>query len=164
MPWYALYTRPRHEKKVYSFLIEKDFIAFLPLRERVKQWKDRKMKIEVPLFSSYVFSDFNYRNRFEILETQGIIKIIHFHGKPAVIPDWQIDSLKKMLESPATLRLESYVRLGEMVEVMEGPFKGLRGMVDMRKNEHRLILTLDGIMQSVSVEIDVDNVKKVKIK
>ena len=164
MSWYALYTKPRHEKKVYSYLLEKDFIAFLPLVERVRQWKDRKMRIEVPLFSSYVFSDFNYRNRFEILQTQGVIKIIHFRGKPAVIPDWQIDSLKKMLESPATLRLERYVRPGEMAEVMTGPFKGLKGMVDKRKNEHRLILTIDGIMQSVSVEIDIDSVKKIKLE
>jgi transcription antitermination factor NusG len=161
MPWYAIYTRPRHEKKVHAMLLEKEVIVFLPLVERIRQWKDRKMRITVPLFSSYVFVNFNYRDRYTLFQTPGIVKIINFRGEPAVIPDWQIDSLKKMLESPSTLRPERYVRPGEIVEVMEGPFKGLRGMVVKQKNENRLVLTIDGIMQSVSVEIAVENVKPI---
>ena len=77
MPWYALYTRPRHEKTVYERLSEKEFDTYLPLVKRVSQWKDRKKKIEEPLFKSYLFCNFEYKYRFDVLETNGIVKIIN---------------------------------------------------------------------------------------
>ena len=95
MPWYAIYTRPRHEKTVNGKLLEKEFDTYLPLVKRVSQWKDRKKKIEEPLFKSYLFVYFEYKYRFDVLETNGVVKIINFNGKPAVVPDWQIDSLNK---------------------------------------------------------------------
>ena len=115
----------------------------------------------MPLFSSYLFVNFDYKYRFDILQTDGIIKIVHFNGNPAVIPDWQIGSLKKMLDEPKSLQLEQYFNSGELVEVIAGPMRGMRGMVMMRKNSHRLVLSIDGIMQSVSVEIDQGNLKKI---
>lgn len=162
--WYAIYTRPRHEKKVYDFLLEKKQEVFLPMITRVRQWKDRKKKVEMPLFSSYLFVHFDYKYRFDILQTNGIVKIVNFNGVPAVIPDWQIDSLKKMLENPASLRLENFIRPGELVEVIEGPFKGMRGAVQTLKGETRLIVTIEGIMQSVSVEIDTHLLKKINLQ
>ena len=161
MAWYALYTRSRHEKKVDALLTEKNVETYLPLYTQVRQWKDRKKKIEMPLFSSYLFVNFDYKYRFDILQTDGIIKIVHFNGNPAVIPDWQIGSLKKMLDEPKSLQLEQYFNSGELVEVIAGPMRGMRGMVMMRKNSHRLVLSIDGIMQSVSVEIDQGNLKKI---
>lgn len=160
--WYAIYTRPRHEKKVYEQLLEKKIEVFLPLVMRVRQWKDRKKKVEMPLFSSYLFVHFDYKFRFDVLQTKGVVKIVNFNGVPAAIPDWQIDSLKKMLEHPERIRLENYIRPGEIVEVLDGPFKGMRGMIRTLKGEKRLIVTIEGIMQSVSVEFDRDLVKKVE--
>ncbi len=159
--WYAIYTRPRAEKKVYERLIEQNQEVFLPLINRVRQWKDRKKKVEMPLFPSYLFIHFDYKYRFDILPTDGIVKIVNFKGQPAVIPDWQIDALKKMLSHPETLRLENYIRPGELVEVIEGPFKGLKGTVKQLKGETRLVITIDGIMQSVSVEMDSDFLKRI---
>ncbi len=159
--WYAIYTRPRHEKKVFESLTEKKIETFLPLITRVRQWKDRKKRVEMPLFSSYLFVHFDYKYRFDVLQTKGVVKIINFNGVPAIVPDWQIESLKKMLEHPEKIRLENYIRPGEIVEVIEGPFKGMRGMIKKLKNETRLVITIEGIMQSVSVDIDRDFVKKV---
>ena len=161
MHWYALYTRPRHEKKVNSLLIDKKFEVYLPTISRVSQWKDRKKMVEEPLFKSYIFVNFEYKYRYTVLETDGVVKIINFRGDPAVIPDWQIESLKKMLENPETLRLENYIRAGELVEVVSGPMEGMCGTVIRRKGTSRLVLTIDGIMQSVSVEIDEGNLKKI---
>ncbi len=161
MTWYAIYTRPRHEKKVDAKLSEKKIESFLPLIKRKQQWKDRKKTVEMPLFSSYLFVNFEYKYRFDILETDGVVKIVNFNGIPAVVPDWQIASLRQMLEFPKTLQLETYIRPGEIVEVIEGPMRGLRGTVDKRKNADRLILTIDGIMQSISVEIDEGMLKKI---
>ncbi len=160
--WYAVYTRPRHEKKVFDQLVEKRIEAYLPLITRVRQWKDRKKKVDMPLFSSYLFVHIDYKNRFDVLQTKGVVKIVNFNGIPAVVPDWQIEALRKMLEHPEKIQLENYIRPGELVEVIEGPFKGMRGMVRKNKNETRLIVTIEGIMQSVSVEIDADFVKRVE--
>jgi transcription elongation factor/antiterminator RfaH len=161
MTWYALYTKPRHEKKVNISLVEKDYETFLPLITRIRQWKDRKKKVEIPMFSSYLFINFDYKNRFNVLETDGVVKIVNFHGVPASVPDWQIDSLRKMLEFPARICLEKYIKPGEIVEIVDGVMKGMRGMVIKRKNEERLFLSIEGIMQSVSIEIDQALVKKV---
>ncbi len=162
--WYAIYTRPRHEKKVFDGLTEKQIEAFLPLITRVRQWKDRKKRVEMPLFSSYLFVHIDYKNRFDVLQTKGVVKIVNFNGVPAVVPDWQIDSLKKMLEHPDLIQLENYIRPGELVEVVEGPFKGMRGMIKNLKGQTRLVITIEGIMQSVSVEIERDFVKKAEPK
>ncbi len=159
--WYAIYTRPRHEKKVFDALTEKNITAFLPLITRVRQWKDRKKKVEVPLFSSYLFVRIDYKYRLDVLQTKGVVKIVNFNGQPAVVPDWQIESLKRMLEHPEKIQLENYVKLGEIVEIQEGPFKGMKGMIKMIKNQTRLVVSIEGIMQAVSVEIDRDFVKKV---
>jgi len=164
MSWYAIYTKPRHEKKVHSQLMEKDVESFLPVITRKRQWKDRKKNVEMPLFSSYLFVNFDYKYRFDILETDGVVKIVNFNGVPAVVPDWQIESLKQMLTFPKTLQLESYIQPGEIVEVTDGPMRGLRGTVVNRKNANRLVLTIEGIMQSVSVEVDEFILKKVKQK
>ena len=91
-----------------------------------------------------------------------MVKIVNFNGVPAVVPEWQIESLKQMLTFPKTLQLETYIRPGELVEVIEGPMQGMRGTVVTRKNSNRLVLTIEGIMQSVSVEVDEFSLKKVK--
>jgi transcription antitermination factor NusG len=164
MSWYAIYTRPRHEKKVYSQLTDKKVESFLPLITRKRQWKDRKKNVEMPLFSSYIFVNFDYKYRFDILETDGVVKIVNFNGVPAVVPDWQIESLRQMLTFPKTIQLETYIQPGEIVEVTEGPMRGMRGTVVNRKNSNRLVLTIEGIMQSVSVEVDEYILKKIKNK
>jgi transcription antitermination factor NusG len=161
MPWYALYTKPRHEKKVNQLLLEKNQEVYLPVIARISQWKDRKKKVDEPLFKSYIFSNFKYKYRFDVLQTDGVVKIVNFHGEPAVVPDWQIESLKKMLEFPQTLRLENFIRTGELAEVIAGPLAGMKGTVLRRKGTSRLVLTIDGIMQSVSVEIDEGCLRKV---
>jgi len=162
MPWYALYTKPRHEKQVNERLAERQYETYLPLVKRISQWKDRKKKIEEPLFRSYLFVNFEYKYRFDVLETNGAIKIVNFNRQPAVIPAWQIESLRRMLEAPETLQLEPYLRPGELVEVTEGPMKGMRGTVVRRKGGQRLVLSIEGILQSVSVDVGESQLKKVK--
>ena len=117
----------------------------------------------MPLFNSYIFANLEYNQRFEILKTHGIVKIINFSGEPAIVPDWQIDSLKRMLEFPETVRLEKYISPGEVVEIMAGPMRGLKGMVNLKKDSKRLVLSIDGIFQSISVEIEEEFVERVKV-
>jgi len=121
MNWYALYTRPRHEKKVFEQLTEKGVESFLPVVERMRQWKDRKKKVQIPLFNSYVFVKIDLKDRYTSLQTYGVVRLISFGGKPAAIPDWQIEQLQRVIEHPDTLELENYLREGDWVEVVDGP-------------------------------------------
>ncbi len=159
--WYAIYTKPRHEKKVYELLLEKNIETFLPVVLRVRQWKDRKKKVEMPLFQSYMFVRIDYKYRYDVLQTHGVIKIINFKGIPAVVPDWQIDGLKRMLQHPEKIQLENYLKSGEMVRILDGPFKDLIGTIKQIRGEDRLIISIEGIMQTVSVEVDRTNLIKI---
>jgi len=162
MHWYALYTRPRHEKKVYDQLKEKHIEAFLPMVEKVRQWKDRKKRIQVPLFTSYVFVHTELKDRFAALETHGVVRMVSFGGVPAAIPDWQIEQLRRVIEHPDTLQLENYLREGDWVEVIDGPFKGIKGRLRELRGETRVVINIDGIFQSASFVVDKSIVKKIE--
>lgn len=162
MKWYALYTRPRHEKKVYDQLIEKGVVAFLPVVERVRQWKDRKKRVEMPLFNSYVFVRIDLKDRYYSLQTHGVVRLVSFGGNPASIPDWQIEQLQQVIKHPDTLELEHYLREGDWVEVTTGPFKGVKGRLKELRGQTRLVINIDGIYQSVSFVIDKDQVEKME--
>jgi transcription elongation factor/antiterminator RfaH len=161
MSWYALYTRPRHEKKVYDLLVGKRVEAFLPMVQKIRQWKDRKKKIEVPLFTSYVFVHIDLGERFEALRTHGVVRLVSFSGKPAAIPDWQIQQLQQVIEYPETLQLENYLREGDWVEVTTGPFKGIKGILKEIRGETRVVINVEGIYQSASFVIDKGLVEKI---
>lgn len=161
MPWYAIYTKPRHEKKVYQQLIEKDISVFLPTTKSLRQWKDRRKWVEMPLFTSYVFINILLKNKLEALETHGVVKMVSFGGVPASIPDWQIEQLKKVISQPESLRLEQYLKEGDTVEVIEGPLKGVKGYLREIRGETRVAILIDGIYQSASFEMQKHFVKKI---
>lgn len=161
MPWYAIYTKPRHEKKVYQQLIEKNIVAFVPMTKSLRQWKDRRKWVEMPLFTSYVFINILLKNKLDALETHGVVKMVAFGGVPASIPDWQIEQLKKVISQPESLRLEQYLKEGDTVEVIEGPLKGVKGYLREIRGETRVAILIDGIYQSASFEVQKHFVKKI---
>jgi transcription antitermination factor NusG len=154
MNWYALYTRPRHEKKVFDLLTEKGVETFLPTVERVRQWKDRKKRVQIPLFTSYVFVKIDLKDRYTSLQTHGVVRLVSFSGQPAAIPDWQIEQLQRVIEHPDTLELENYLREGDWVEVVDGPFRGVKGRLKEMRGQTRLVINIDGIYQSASFVVD----------
>lgn len=162
MAWYALYTKPRHEKKVEQQLIEKGMTAFLPMTKSLRQWKDRRKWVELPLFTGYVFINILLKNKIEALQTHGVVKMISFGGVPAEIPDWQIEQLKRVISHPETLKLEQYLKEGDTVEVIAGPLKGVKGYLREIRGETRVAILIDGIYQSASFEVRKQFVKKIK--
>jgi transcription antitermination factor NusG len=158
--WYAFYTRSRAEKKVYERLQEMDVTAFLPLITYERRWKDRKSKVEEPLFKSYLFAKFDYKFRFNIFPINGLIKIVNFKGEPAAIPDWQIESLKKIINNKNEFQLEKYIRQGALVKIMDGPLKDVIGTVKEIKGKSRLMISIDGVQQSLSVSVAAANVRQ----
>ena len=160
--WYAFYVQVRHEKKVDDRLAKKEIEVFTPMISRLKQWSDRKKMVQEPLIRGYVFCKIALENRMEVLETPGVLNILKFAGKWAPIPNYQIDTLRIMIEHPETLQPENYVKVGEYVRVIAGPFTGAHGIVQRMPGADRLVLRLDKIQLAFSVEVSRNDIKVLK--
>jgi transcriptional antiterminator NusG len=157
--WYAIWTRSRHEQSVRQQLERRGVEAFLPTITRWSRWKDRRKKIDWPLFPGYCFARFDVRDRLPILKCEGVVNIVGFDGQPAAIPEVEIDSIRRLVESDLQYDPCPLIREGMLVEVKHGPLRGVVGRL-MRKGSHaRLILSVDLIGQAVSVEVDAADVK-----
>lgn len=158
-PWYAIWTRSRHEQAVRDQLERKGYDAFLPTIPRWSRWKDRKKKVDWPLFPGYCFARFDPRERLPILTCTGVVSIVSFDGEIAPIPDVEIDGIRRLVESDLQFDPCPLIREGMMVEVVHGPLQGVVGRL-IRKGAHaRLMLAVDLIGQAVSVEVDAADVR-----
>jgi transcription antitermination factor NusG len=153
--WYALYTRSRHEKLVERELNKKGIETFLPLRKITRDWSDRKKVIEDPLFKSYLFVRTALENRFPILTTVGVVNFVGFGPRePVAIPERELLIIQKFIQEEIPMDPFPYLKAGERVYIRSGPFKGVEGFI-IRKDRHcRLVISLDLLMQSISIEID----------
>jgi transcription antitermination factor NusG len=157
--WYAVWTRSRHEQVVREQLEQKGLEAFLPTIKRWSRWKDRKKQVDWPLFPGYCFARFNGQERLPVLKCAGVVNIVSFDGDIAPIPEQEIESIRRLVESDLQFDPCPLIREGMMVEVTHGPLKGVFGRL-IRKGTHaRLILAVDLIGQAVSVEVDASDVK-----
>ena len=157
--WFALWTRSRHEQVVREQLEQKHIEAFLPTITRWSRWKDRKKKIDWPLFPGYCFARFNTRERLPVLKCVGVVNIVAVQGEPAGIPDHEIEGIRQLVGSELAYDPCPLIHEGMQVEVMHGPLTGVVGRL-IRKNEKaRLVLAVDLIGQAVSVEVDAADVR-----
>jgi transcription antitermination factor NusG len=158
--WFAVWTRSRHEQVVREQLVTKRIDAFLPTIARWSRWKDRKKKIDWPLFPGYCFARFDPEDALAVLKCSGVVNIVSFEGKPAPIPDYELESIRMLVTSDLNFDPCPLIKEGTMVEVTHGPLRGVVGRL-MRKDHARarLILAVDLIGQAVSVEIDAADVK-----
>jgi transcriptional antiterminator NusG len=157
--WYAIWTRSRHEQVVRDQLANKGVEAFLPTITRWSRWKDRKKKIDWPLFPGYCFARFDPAERMPILKCSGVVTIVSFDGEIVPIPQQEIEGIRRLVESELQYDPCPLIREGMMVEVVHGPLKGVVGRL-VRKGAHaRLVLAVDLIGQAVSVEVDAADVR-----
>jgi transcriptional antiterminator NusG len=158
--WFAIWTRSRHEQVVREQLEKKHIDAFLPTVAKWSRWKDRKKKIDWPLFPGYCFARFNPDNTLAVLKCSGVVSIVSFEGKPAPIPDYELDSIRLLVSSDLQFDPCPMIKEGMLVEVVHGPLRGVIGRL-MRKDaaRARLVLSVDLIGQAVSVEVDAADVK-----
>ena len=144
--WYAVYTKPRNEKKLADRLVEQGIESYLPMRKTLKQWSDRKKMVIEPLISSYVFVNIFLKNYYDVLNTPGAVRYIWFCGKPAAIPASQIETLKFILNSEEDLDLDcvpAYLPIGAKVRVISGPLKELRGELLNYAGKRRVVVRID---------------------
>lgn len=156
--WHALYVRSRSEKKVQTLLEENGFIAYLPLITEVRDWSDRKKKIEEPLFKSYVFVCSNEREHVPILNIYGVIKFVSFEHKPVIVPENQILAIKKFVSDYENgdgykMQNDEDLKVGQRVRIINGPMKGLTGRLETIRNKRHLIVYIDVVGQSIPVHI-----------
>ena len=160
--WYAIYVRSRHEKKVANELEERRIEYFLPLIPRLRYWKDRRKIVSLPLFPGYIFVHIKLADKVGVLSLDGVVWIISFLNEPAPIPDSQIMDVKKLLSYPERVENIEYIKDGCMVEIMYGPFRGIKGKLVQHRGKKRLVVGIDLINQALSVEVDKDHIKILK--
>ena len=158
--WYAVRTRSRHEVVVQRQLEASEIEAFLPVVTRWSRWKDRKKKIDWPLFPGYCFARFEPGSRMTVLKCTGVANIVSFEGIPAPIPDSEIEGIRTLVETDLQYDPCPLLREGMKAEVTHGPLRGVVGRL-IRKGAHaRLVLSVDLIGQAVSVEVDAADVRE----
>jgi len=152
--WFALQVMPRHEKKVDTLLDQSGCEHLLPTCLKGRKWSDRVKTLEQPLFPGYVFFR-TQRSLMEIVRSvPGVIRIVSFGGKPEPVPGEDIEALKRLASTDRDVRPFSYLNVGQKVQVIAGPLQGLTGIITEFKKRYRLVIAVDLIMKSVSVEIE----------
>jgi transcription antitermination factor NusG len=159
--WFAVYTTPRHEKHVSDMLTERRIETFMPLYRTTRQWKkSRPIALELPLFPTYVFVRIARQARGTVFGTPGVLSIVGSAREPWPLPDLEIEALRSGL-SERKIEPHPYLVVGEKVRIMAGVMAGVEGVLVRKKNDLRVVLSLDTIMQSVAVEVDADDIEPV---
>jgi len=159
--WWALYTRHQHEKTVADMLTAKGFEVFLPLYESMRRWKDRKKMLSLPLFPCYVFVRGGLNRRLQVVTTPGVHMILTHGESFAVIPEVEIEAIRRTIEGSYRVEPHPYLKVGERVRVIRGSLEGVEGVLLRKKNVCRLVLSVAMVAQSVAVEIDAADVEPV---
>jgi len=156
--WYALFTKFHHEKKVIEYLGTQGIEHYLPLILMLRQWKDRKVWLDLPLFPCYAFVYCDINEKKNLLNrTKGVISIVGSAG-PEIIPDYQINSIRHALASGLIFEHIKEFAKGEEVLVIRGPLKGIRGKFIEKRDNNLLVLQVDLINQGIAIVIKRNNV------
>jgi transcription antitermination factor NusG len=158
-PWWAVYTRHQHEKVVAEMLSTKGFEVFLPLYESVRRWKDRRMLLSLPLFPCYVFVRGGVDRKLHVVTTPGIHMILYHGEKVAIIPDQEIEAIQRAVTGTYRIEPHPFLKCGMRVRVIRGSLEGVEGILTRKKNLFRLVLSVDMLAQSVSVEVNAADVE-----
>jgi transcription antitermination factor NusG len=159
--WYAAYTHSCQEKRVAQHFSTRNIEFFLPVHRTISHWKNGlRVPIERPLFAGYVFVKTNREDKVRILEVPGVHSIVGAGREPIPLPYEEIEALRRGVNS---LKVEPhpFLKAGERVLIRKGPLEGMTGIVIRQKNGVRVVLSIDLIMKSISVEVDTNDLEVV---
>jgi transcription antitermination factor NusG len=159
--WYAAYTRANHEKRVRDKLEQRSVESFLPLYGTSRRWKDRWMRLEMPLFPGYVFVRMALVDRSRVLQVPSVVRLVGFNGHLSPLPDEEIEGMKKGLVGGVRAEPHPFLTVGRRVRIKSGPLVGRQGILLRRKGILRVVLSIDLIMRSIAVDMDVADVEPV---
>lgn len=159
--WYVLQTKPRNEKLVLRQIEQKEIEIFVPFVEKIRMWSDRKKKIQVPLFSGYVFIHGNEEERLRaITNTSGALRYLFFEKRPAIVSDREIELIKEIIDGPEKISIEDKnIKKGDLIEVTFGVFKGMKGYVNEVRGNYKLTVNLEELSYSFSIILNSNEVK-----
>lgn len=159
--WFALYTHHQHEKMVAQFVSGKGIEVFLPLYSTSHRWKDRIKQLSLPLFPNYVFVFARYDRRGTILSTPGVYDFVRMGGSPAAIPGEEIEAIRRVVEGGLQAEPHPFLKSGDLVRVKSGPLEGVEGILIRKKSLYRLVLSVELVARSISVEVEAADVERV---
>ena len=152
--WFAVRAARGREKVVASQLAYKGYEEFLPLYKSKRRWSDRIKQFELPLFPGYLFCRFDWNDRLPILMTPGVKLILGIGKTPAPVSDVEIEALRRVVASGAVAEPHEYLSVGQTVRIAEGALAGVEGILLKVKNSWRVVLSVELLRRSVSVELD----------
>jgi transcription antitermination factor NusG len=159
--WFAAYTSSCQEKRVAEHCHVRDIESFLPVYRTTRRWKNGcTVNLERPLFPGYVFVRVSPTHRVRVLELPGVVSLVGAARQPTPLPDADIETLKNGIHL-TNAEPHRYLAVGERVRIRSGPLEGMKGILTRKKNSLRVVLTVDLIMKSISVEVDEQNVEAV---
>ncbi len=159
--WYAAYTCAHHEKRVAAELGAREVQHFLPLYSSVRRWKDRRVLLELPLFPGYIFVRLALRDRLRVVQIPSVVRLVGFNGLPTALPDTEMEIMRAGLSQSLRAEPHPFLTVGRRVRVTGGPFAGLEGILKRKKNNLRVVVSLELIQRSVVVDVDAADVRAV---
>ena len=153
--WYAVQTTPRHEAKVSGELTAKGIDCFLPTVSRLRQWSDRRKMVVEPLFAGYLFLRLipSAATRIPVLRTKGVVALVGSRGAGTPIPEAEINSIRRVLESRAAFSLHTFVDVGQRVRIRGGALDGVEGILQARNRDQSLVVSVELIQRSIAVTL-----------
>lgn len=162
--WFVAYTLSRFEKKVHERLKMMSVYSFLPLHLVMRKWSDRNKRVEVPLFPNYIFVCLPKKEMYKVLTIPGVVKFISCEGQPVTIPESEIEMIRKMISYGSGICVENsntMIEKGDKVRITEGPFNGIEGTIISKQGKQRLVVMLEKIDKTISVEYSARILEKV---
>lgn len=154
MNWYALYTRPRHEKQVEQELTNQRMEAYLPTHKIRRRWSDRYKIVEQPLFKNYLFVRTDAHLYRRALKPYGAVSFVTVGGEPSIIPDEEIETVRILETSEIPYNPYPYLKSGRKVRVIYGPLEGCEGVLIRKRGLSRLVVTVHLLQRSIEAEVD----------
>lgn len=151
MNWFALYTKPRNEKKVADNLALLGIEVYCPMVSIVKQWSDRKKTTQQPLLNSYVFVKLDEKDRARVFDVSGVVRYLFWLGKPAIVKEYEILAIKEMLQEKYKEITVTGIQPGSKITLQEGAFKGQIATFKEQKG-NKTILVLDSLGMTLILE------------
>jgi transcription antitermination factor NusG len=157
--WYAAYTCANHEKPVAAELDARGVEHFVPLYSSLRRWKDRSVRLDLPLFPGYVFVRLPLIERLRVLQIPSVVRLVGFGGMPAALPEEQVEILRAGLAERLHAEPHPFLTVGRRMRIVSGPLAGLEGVLRRKKSNFRFVLSIELIRRSLSVEVNAAEVQ-----
>lgn len=158
--WFALYTCANQERRVAAQLEVRGVEHFLPLYRSRRNWKDRRVFLDLPLFPGYVFARFEWPERVRILQARGVVRVVGSNGQPSPLAEGDMVALRSGVRGALRFDPHPYLTAGTRVRILHGPLAGMTGILVRKKNSYRVVLSVDLIASSVALEVDAADIEQ----